>query len=85
MFLGSALTGKVMSSRRGRQPPRRRLGVFESLVPRPVILSITQSQCSIRYREDARMFADEIGDGDTGYLIERTLDEARVKKFPPVK
>jgi hypothetical protein len=59
--------------------------VFESLVPRPVILSIIESQCSIPYREDALTFADEIGDGDTGYLFERTLDEARVKQFRIVK
>jgi hypothetical protein len=31
----------------------------------------------IRYLEDALPLADEIEDGNTGYLIERALDEAR--------
>jgi hypothetical protein len=34
--------------------------------------------------EDALALADEIEDGRTGYLIERTLDEARAQQFKPV-
>jgi len=29
----------------------------------------------------ARMLADDLGDGNTGYLIERALDEARSRQF----
>jgi hypothetical protein len=38
----------------------------------------------IRHLEDALELADEIGDGRTGYLIERALDEARSKQFRPI-
>ena len=31
----------------------------------------------IKHLEQALALADEIGDGDTGFLIERALDEAR--------
>ena len=35
----------------------------------------------IRHLEDALALTDEIQDGHTGYLIERTLDEARSRQF----
>jgi hypothetical protein len=35
----------------------------------------------IRHLEDALAIADEIEDGETGYLIERALDEARSRLF----
>jgi hypothetical protein len=35
----------------------------------------------IRHLEDALALADEIGDGHTGYLIERALDGARSRQF----
>jgi hypothetical protein len=37
----------------------------------------------IRHLEDALMLADEIEDGQAGYLIERALDEARSRQFRP--
>ena len=39
----------------------------------------------IRYLEDALALADEIEDGQTGYLIERALDEARSREFRPTR
>ena len=38
----------------------------------------------IRYLEDALALADEIEDGQTGFLIKRALDEARSRQFRPV-
>ena len=35
----------------------------------------------IKHLEQALALADEIGDGDTGFLIERALDEARSRQF----
>jgi hypothetical protein len=35
----------------------------------------------IRHLEDAQALADEIEDGETGFLIERALDEARSRQF----
>ena len=35
----------------------------------------------IRYLENALALADEIEDGETGFLIERALDEARSRQF----
>ena len=35
----------------------------------------------IRHLEDALALADEIEDGETGFLIERALDEARSRQF----
>ena len=35
----------------------------------------------IRHLEDALALADEIQDGQTGFLIERALDEARSRQF----
>jgi hypothetical protein len=35
----------------------------------------------IRHLEDALALADEIEDGQTGFLIERALDEARSRQF----
>jgi DNA-binding ferritin-like protein len=35
----------------------------------------------IRLLEQAMAFADDLGDGTTGYLIERALDEARSRLF----
>jgi len=35
----------------------------------------------IRHLEDALALADEIEGGQTGYLIERALDEARARQF----
>jgi hypothetical protein len=37
----------------------------------------------IRHLEDALALPDEIEDGQTGYLIERALDEARSRQFGP--
>jgi hypothetical protein len=39
----------------------------------------------IRHLEDALTLADEIEDGQTGFLIERALDEARSRQFKPVR
>jgi hypothetical protein len=38
----------------------------------------------IRHLEDALALADELQDGQTGFLIERALDEARSRQFKPV-
>ena len=38
----------------------------------------------IRHLEDALAVADEIDDGQTGFLIERALDEARSRQFRPI-
>jgi hypothetical protein len=38
----------------------------------------------IRHLEDALELADEIEDGNTGFLIERALDEARSRQFRPI-
>jgi hypothetical protein len=38
----------------------------------------------IRHLEEALALADEIEDGNTGFLIERALDEARAHQFTPV-
>ena len=38
----------------------------------------------IRHLEEALTLADEIQDGQTGYLIERALDEARARQFRPI-
>jgi len=35
----------------------------------------------IRHLEDALALADEIEDGEIGFLIERALDEARSSQF----
>jgi hypothetical protein len=37
----------------------------------------------IRHLEEALSLADEIEDGQTGFLIERALDEARSRQFSP--
>jgi hypothetical protein len=37
----------------------------------------------IRHLEEALALADEIEDGQTGFLIERALDEARLRQFRP--
>ncbi|WP_194479224.1 hypothetical protein [Bradyrhizobium sp. CCBAU 53338] len=37
----------------------------------------------VRYLEDALALADEIDEGETGYLIERALDEARSQQSVP--
>jgi hypothetical protein len=36
-----------------------------------------------RHLEDALVLADELEAGQTGYLIERALDEARSRQFRP--
>ena len=38
----------------------------------------------IRHLEDALALADEIEDGQTGFLIERAPDEARSRHFRPI-
>jgi hypothetical protein len=38
----------------------------------------------IRHLDDALVLADELEDGQTGFLIERALDEARSRQFMPV-
>ena len=35
----------------------------------------------IKHLQDALTLADEIGDGETGFLIERALDAARSRLF----
>jgi hypothetical protein len=35
----------------------------------------------IKHLQNALTFADEIGDGETGFLIERALDAARSRFF----
>jgi hypothetical protein len=37
----------------------------------------------IRHLEDALALADEMEDGQTGFLVERPLDEARSRQFRP--
>lgn len=37
----------------------------------------------IKWLEDAVMLTDDLEDGNTGYLIERALDEARCQMFRP--
>jgi hypothetical protein len=37
----------------------------------------------IRHLEEALALADEMEDGQTGFLIERALDEARSRQFRP--
>jgi len=37
----------------------------------------------IRHLEEALALADEIEDSQTGFLIERALDEARSRQFRP--
>ncbi len=39
----------------------------------------------IKHLEDALTLADEIADNVTGYLIERSLDEARSGSFRPAR
>lgn len=39
----------------------------------------------IQLLEEALTLADEIDDGNTGYLIERALDEARSRQFRPAR
>jgi hypothetical protein len=39
----------------------------------------------IRHLEEALTLADEIEDGQTGFLIERALDEARSRQFRPIR
>jgi len=39
----------------------------------------------IRHLEEALTLADEIEDGQTGFLIERALDEARSRQFRPTR
>ena len=38
----------------------------------------------IKHLEDALALADEIEDGQSGFLIERALDEARSRQFRPI-
>jgi hypothetical protein len=38
----------------------------------------------IRHLEEALALADEIEDGQTGFLIERAIDEARSRQFRPM-
>jgi hypothetical protein len=38
----------------------------------------------IKHLEDALALADEIEDGQTGFPIERALDEARSRQFRPI-
>jgi hypothetical protein len=38
----------------------------------------------IKHLEEALVLADELQDGETGYLIERALDEARARQFKPI-
>jgi hypothetical protein len=37
----------------------------------------------IRHLEDALELADEIEDGQTGFLVEQALDQARARQFTP--
>ena len=37
----------------------------------------------IKLLQDTVMLADDLEDGNTGYLIERALDEARSQQFRP--
>jgi hypothetical protein len=46
---------------------------------------IAASGTRARHLEDALALADEIEDGNTGYLIERALDEARSRQFRPIR
>jgi hypothetical protein len=38
----------------------------------------------IKHLEDALALADEVQDGQTGFLIERALNEARSRQFRPI-
>jgi hypothetical protein len=61
------------------------LGKAESSVPDPLIINSQPGDCGklIRHLEDALALVDELGDGTTGYLIERALDCARAQQFKP--
>jgi hypothetical protein len=39
----------------------------------------------IRHLEGALELADEIEDGQIGFLIERALDQARARQFTPIQ
>ncbi len=45
------------------------------------MIDSAQKRELIRHLEDALALADEIQDGQTGFLIERALDEARLRQF----
>jgi hypothetical protein len=44
-----------------------------------------EHRLGIRRREQALAIADELEEGNTGFLMERALDEARSQQFRPVQ
>jgi hypothetical protein len=74
---------------RGRSGPERSgaSGSFPRYRERDIIIMINSAQKRgelIKHLEDALALADEIQDGQTGFLIERALDEARSHQFRPI-
>jgi hypothetical protein len=47
--------------------------------------SAREARQLIRHLEDDLELADEIEDGQTGFLIERALDQARARQFTPIR
>jgi hypothetical protein len=69
--------------RQSQHSPRTRLMLCSEAERRFVIMidSAQKRGELIRHLEDALALADEIQDGQTGFLIERALDEARSHQF----
>jgi hypothetical protein len=52
---------------------------------RDIIYSAEKRGRLIKHLDDALALADEMLDGEIGFLIERALDEARSRQFRPVR
>jgi hypothetical protein len=62
----------------------RPIAIASDREDRPVTDEADKRGQLIRHLEDALSLADEIEDGQTGFLIERALDEARSRQFRPI-
>ena len=59
---------------------------FVSPIKGSAMLDVAEKRGQIiRFLEEALALADEIGDGHSGYMIERALDEAPARQFKPFK
>ena len=59
---------------------------FVSPIKGSAMLDVAEKRGQIiRVLEEALALADEIGDGHSGYMIERALDEAPARQFKPFK
>jgi hypothetical protein len=57
---------------------------FVSPIKGSAMLDVAEKRGQIiRFLEEALALADEIGDGHSGYMIERALDEAPARQFKP--